>query len=1069
MLIKPLREPAPLALRDPEIPGRTEPVLITGEWGINLAAAKGNFPKQGLKIHILPWSDMRKGDEVVLQYDGGQVAQKIIREDIEVDERVTMWVHPDRITSGSHTLSYTVIRFNQAPESHTPPVKLFIKLELPGGQDLNPEPGEHSELYQYIDPALIADGIDKDSAAAGVDMIIEAKPGSASRSQYPNITAGDVITSSWGGIMIHSAPVTQEQIDDPDAHPIVVHVTEADILKAGDSGPNGLAVTFTLHDLVNNAAEDWCTETRIVVDTGSSRLEAPILEQANGNQLDLEVLGDDDLHLMVWAVNPEDFKLHDVVIMHIKGSTLEGEAIDVTVRKTIEKNPPLVVDVYLPNSAGRALAQTQASFYFELERGGSIIQRSKGRFINIIGDPVRLLAPIAEDAQNGALDPDLSEVRIRIPHDPRIKEGMGIELKWLAIRADLTTYEPDLDWYMPTANEANDPAGFVIRVEGKHLKTAEGGTLDLSYNLLEEKDGEIISRASQHAALLNVGTPQFELVAPGVLGEADGVLEPNDLVNGLSKVTCPAPVANPTLPNDVVTWQLRDANGTLLFEDRKTLNALSAGRDVTFSLDADFVQEHFEGNRSKSLTVSYHILRANTGKVSYSNPLVFTVGQVEVPALTSVKGSPSGEEIPDGGTTVETALTLTGTASKGKQVEIFDGSGPSAQSKGIATADLTTRVWNISISVPEGARRLYAQSLYHSSPTYSNVRHLTVAQMVPPTISSVKGLPSGDEIPDGGLTIETTLTLTGTASKGQSVKILDGTTDKGDAVVDPATGIWTKILTGLSLAPHSFTAKALYGTGQTSAARTLTVTATTAPTITEAKDSKGVVIPQGGTTADTTITLIGTAIKGQSVKILDGTTDKGDVTAHPSTSIWTKTITGLSVAAHSFTARALYGSGETSAARTLTVRTKYSDFTPFTGNNLNGWVGPQGAYFSYNNGNTWYTAHNSEGATSLRFHVSKTLGQVPVGGRCKVSFRYVFMHRASAAPIRSYIKCYWSASDDQTEFPLIGGEEPNWATFSRTFSSWDQNMVIDLEVHFLSAIRSATASLYLDDILIEDA
>ncbi|WP_157772038.1 hypothetical protein [Pseudomonas koreensis] len=1111
MLIQPLREPAPLALRGPEIPGRTEPVLDTGEWGINLAAAKGNFPLQGLKIHILPWSNMGKGDKAVLLFDGAQVDQHTINDDIEVGERVTVWVNPRHLTNGSHTLSYSVIRFNQAAESYTPPVKLFVKLELPGGQDLNPEAGEHSELYLYIDPALIADGVDKDSAAAGVAVTIKAKPGSISRLPYPNIAPRDVITLSWGGRRIRSAPVTQEQIDDPDAHPIVVQVTEADILQAGDSGPHGLAVTFTIHDLVNNAAEDWCTETRIVVDTGSSRLEAPLVEQANGNELDLDALGDDDLHLMVWAAT-DDFNLHDVVIMHIKGTTLEGEAIDVTVRQTIEKSPPRLVDVYLPNSAGRALGQTQAIFFYQLERGGSIIQRSKGRFINIIGDPVRLLAPIAEDAQNGALDPDLSEVRIRIPYDERINEGMGIKPKWLAIRADLTTYEPDLPHYSPDANEADDPAGFVIMVEGKHLKTAEGGTLDLSYNLLEDKDGEIISRASQHAALLNVGAPQFELVAPSVLGEADGMLEPNDLVNGLSKVTCPAPVANPTLPNDVVTWKLRDANGTLLFEDRKTLNALTAGRDVTFSLDADFVQEHFEGNRSKSLTVSYNILRANTGKFSYSNPLEFTVGQVEVPALTSVKGSPSGEEIPDGGTTVETALTLTGTASKGKQVEIFDGSGPSAQSKGIATADLATRVWSISISVPEGARRLYAQSLYHSSPTYSNVRHLTVAQMVPPTISSVKGLlnneeiphdtvttehsvilrgtaskgqqveifdgmtsmgiltvkasgdwttspildlpvaehsftakalygagessaartftvtetvvpgitsvkgsssdveipdggttvettviltgtaskgqqveifngttsmgrvtadmagdwttsltnlpvaeyiltavalyglgapslawkfnvsavvppaitsvrgsPSGEEIPDGGITIETTLTLTGTASKGQSIKILDGTTDKGDAVADPVTGIWTKILTGLSVAPHSFTAKALYGTGQTSAARTLTVTATTAPTITEAKDSKGVVIPQGGLTVDTSVTLTGTASKGQGVKILDGTTDKGDAVADPVTGIWTKILTGLSVAPHSFTAKALYGAGQTSAARTLTV------------------------------------------------------------------------------------------------------------------------------------------------------
>ncbi|WDR34682.1 hypothetical protein NN484_19505, partial [Pseudomonas serboccidentalis] len=626
MLKQPLRGIPPLALRAPEIPGRTEPQLPSGEWGINRAAAKDNFPGKGLKVFIPPWSNMSKGDEVELHYDGGRVDYHAIALDIEIGERVTLWLEPGRITNGSHTLGYSVTRLFQTPEPYTPAERIYIKLDLPGGQDLDPDPGEHSELYQYIDPALVADGIDKDSSAAGVDVIIEAKPGNESRRPYPNIAPGDVVIVSWGGVLLPSAPVTQAQIDDPDANPIVVHVPEAAILQAGDSGPEGLAVTFIIHDLVNNEAEDWCTATRLVVDTGNSRLEAPIAQQAEGNNLHLDTLNGAALQLMVWA-STAAYMQGDIIIMHIKGTTLDGEAIDVTVRESIEKNPPMVVEVFLPNSAGRALAKTQALFFFELERDDTIIQRSKGRFINIVGDPVPLLAPICEDAQNGALDPDLPIVRIRILHDERIKEGMGIELRWFGTRADLTTYEPVLDWYLPSAAEANDPAGFVITVEGKHAKTLDGGTLDLSYNLLEDNNGQIIERGSQHAALLNVGEAKLELVPPIVLGEKDGVLEPRDLLNGISKVTCPTPVANPTLPNDAVTWQLRDTDGALLFEDSKTLNALTAGKDVNFPLDMAFVQQYFEAHRDEQLAVSYSILRYETGKTSYSNPLVFHVGE----------------------------------------------------------------------------------------------------------------------------------------------------------------------------------------------------------------------------------------------------------------------------------------------------------------------------------------------------------------------------------------------------------------------------------------------------------
>jgi YVTN family beta-propeller protein len=92
------------------------------------------------------------------------------------------------------------------------------------------------------------------------------------------------------------------------------------------------------------------------------------------------------------------------------------------------------------------------------------------------------------------------------------------------------------------------------------------------------------------------------------------------------------------------------------------------------------------------------------------------------------------------------------------------------------------------------------------------------------------------------------------------------------------------------------------------------------PTITRAEDSKNVEIPQGGITADTAVTLTGTASKGQKVQIFDGTTSKGEATAHLTSGIWTLVMTGLSLAAHSFTAKALYGAGQTSEPRTLTIQ-----------------------------------------------------------------------------------------------------------------------------------------------------
>ncbi|QKG64791.1 hypothetical protein HP062_03845 [Pseudomonas sp. B14-6] len=287
------------------------------------------------------------------------------------------------------------------------------------------------------------------------------------------------------------------------------------------------------------------------------------------------------------------------------------------------------------------------------------------------------------------------------------------------------------------------------------------------------------------------------------------------------------------------------------------------------------------------------------------------------PTIDSVKGSPSGVEIPPGETTVETAVTLTGTASKGQKVDVLDGT----VSKGQPTADPGTGVWTLLVSgLSAGAHSFTAKALYGSGQS-SAPRTLTVAVAVTPTIDSVKGSPSGVEIPPGETTVETAVTLTGTASKGQKVDVLDGTVSKGQPTADPGTGVWTLLVSGLSAVAHSFTAKALYGSGQSSAPRTLTVTALIPPTISSVKGSpSGVEIPNGGTTIETAVTLTGTASKGQKVEVFDGAVPKGQETADLITGIWTLLVSGLSEAAHSFTAKALYGPGQVSAARTLTVR-----------------------------------------------------------------------------------------------------------------------------------------------------
>jgi hypothetical protein len=84
---------------------------------------------------------------------------------------------------------------------------------------------------------------------------------------------GDDIRLSWGGIFVHHVVTGAEAGRDTDQGARSHH------LEAGDS--DSLALTFEVYDLVDNRSEDWAKETRIIVDTGEARLDAPMIRETD--------------------------------------------------------------------------------------------------------------------------------------------------------------------------------------------------------------------------------------------------------------------------------------------------------------------------------------------------------------------------------------------------------------------------------------------------------------------------------------------------------------------------------------------------------------------------------------------------------------------------------------------------------------------------------------------------------------------------------------------------------------------------------------------------------------------
>ncbi|SEJ39932.1 hypothetical protein [Pseudomonas sp. NFR16] len=687
----------PNALIDLEIPGSTGalpiPPAAAGETllGINHGAAMDNFPEQGLQLYLPFWSQMSEGDSVEVWLDGAVVSTEVI-EAAEVNQRVTAFIRATRLQPGPHTVKYVVKRFGQAAETSSE-TRIWVKLTRPGGQDQDGDTPGHSALKLTLPQDVINNGVDADTAEAGVPVTIEP---------YPDMQQGDRVMLSWGGRFVEHT-VTVDEVDSA----IDITVEKAVILEAGDSGANGLAVTYEVYDVVENRSEDWAAETRIVVDTGSSRLDPPIVDEATDNVLDLDDLGNNPVTIQVVVMSrlqflaqlsallgtrvtaqlaasmgkqalaslvplKADFVVGDQIFVTLTGTTEDGDSVQYAAGPVTIDRIGHVFEIPVPNSQIRRLAKTQAVFAYDLkDAGGSLKASSKRAFVNVIGETERMAAPVALDAQQGALDPELPQTTVRIPWDDSMAAGNVITLKWIGTRPDLGVTDPDFDPHTINSREAENKTPIDFTVLGTHLKQIEGGTLQLYFILARDDNGTIVTRESARSATLDVGARRAELPAPVVAGVVNGALDP-----ALDGTTLTVPVYAEMAAGDEVFMLWQGSLGGEV-ENSIRINTITVNKPVIFNI----YPEDISTNDGGTVEASYQVQRVS-GRTSKSDINPFTVGaaQPSQPVAPSVPGSENG------------ILELTEVAS-GAKVLI-------APWKGMTSGDSVTMTWQDDLGTP---------------------------------------------------------------------------------------------------------------------------------------------------------------------------------------------------------------------------------------------------------------------------------------------------------------------------------------------------------------------------------
>ncbi len=328
-------------------------------------------------------------------------------------------------------------------------------------------------------------------------------------------------------------------------------------------------------------------------------------------------------------------------------------------------------------------------------------------------------------------------------------------------------------------------------------------------------------------------------------------------------------------------------------------------------------------NGSHSLTVTQTDAAGNVS--SATAEFVVNVDAALPPASASIElVGDSGNtlvSLQNGAVTNDDSPTLAGLTRAGSLVRIFDG----GDLLGSTTADGNGQ-WSFALSnLSEGGHAFSATITDVDGNVIDTVTLNITVDTTPPTAASDLALlndaGSTAQPVTGGSTInDATPLLSGTAEAGSIVTIRDGNTILGSVSVG-SNGSWSFTTPALGEGNHSLSTTVTDAAGNVSPASTPIAFSvdTTAPAavsglqVTDNAGSATGALASGQTTDDRTPTLSGSAEAGAVVRIYDGTTLLGSVTAGSNGS-WSFTPDALTNGQHSLTTTVTDAAGNVSPA-----------------------------------------------------------------------------------------------------------------------------------------------------------
>jgi hypothetical protein len=677
----------------------------------------------------------------------------------------------------------------------SPPVQLFYKYPAPGEAD--------TDSGKYFNQGLklpVASESVVDQTVIDDGMFVTVL-------EYFNQSIGDVVVLAFGSLLLE---FTVTALGD-----IVFELTPQ--MLATLKPTNSLVVRWEVFDVVENSS-GWSDARILTFKPGMVLLAAPIFEQADpDNVVHHDSLEDGPMNVLVTGV----FAANELIELTLEGLTKGGDQATHTFSVPLAA-ASRAVKIPVLNEWVRNLIGGSARASYTWTKAGKP-QRSKPADATFSGTSLPLGLPIVEPLVDNKLPVDTVSATVQVAEYWPLKKGAIVKLNWQ------TTDQDGIVTLFIFQRIVTDPAQQIIfQVPAKYIAPYASTPLTVRCTVTNPGEVEVFSELLQLMfgdATQIVLEPPF-LVKPAVspidvLAYPTGVTVRIEYLGTLDGdrarlVEINAPAGSPQFPLGA-------------FNSNKRVNTLLTpaflvarqGKEIELRWNLN----RGGGQAGKSPVLKLSLLKIADGDVRLPRPAIDGAPgtELDVTQLQATDQLRVGEW-PHQVAGQNVWLRYDGVDTNGRAIFYEDRKGePHNTLPGLISpvpiAWLKTLKDGSELKI---AFRVNFDKVANDATAVTfPVRTYTVKALIEPIITSVKN--SKDvEIPQGGTTTDTTVKLTGRATADLEVQILVNGAVKDTVTID-STGEWNYTLTGLTVAAHSITAKATYGSLPESPARTFTV------------------------------------------------------------------------------------------------------------------------------------------------------------------------------------------------------------------------------------------------------